>query len=79
MRTFLAFMEDGWAWVVATDFFRVCVRLATTLMDALLGHVGGGGRAFLGTERVQFGGMGRDLAIRGERAAGCLTVDAWVF
>lgn len=41
MRTFLAFMEYGWAWMVPTDFFSVCVCLATPLMDAFLGHVGG--------------------------------------
>lgn len=41
MRTFLAFMEYGWAWMVPADFFSVCVCLATSLMDALLGHVGG--------------------------------------
>lgn len=41
MRTFLALMENGWAWMVPTDLFGVCVCLATPLMDALLGHVGG--------------------------------------
>lgn len=41
MRTFLAFMEYGWAWMVPADFLSVCVRLATPLMDAFLGHVGG--------------------------------------
>lgn len=41
MRTFLAFMEYGWAWMVPADFLSVCVCLATSLMDAFLGHVGG--------------------------------------
>lgn len=41
MRTFLAFMEYGWAWMVPADLFRVCVVLATSLMDAFLGHVAG--------------------------------------
>lgn len=40
VRTFLAFMEYGWAWMVPADLFSVCVSLATSLMDAFLGHVG---------------------------------------
>lgn len=40
MRTFLAFMEDWWAWMVPADLFSVRVCLATSLMDTFLGHVG---------------------------------------
>lgn len=41
MRTFLAFVEYGWAWMVPADLFSVRVCLATSLMDAFLGHIGG--------------------------------------
>jgi hypothetical protein len=41
VRTFLAFMEYGWAWMVPADLLSIRVCLATPLMDAFLGHVGG--------------------------------------
>lgn len=38
MRTFLAFMEDGWAWVIVACLFWILDLLAASLVDTLGSH-----------------------------------------